>query len=109
MSILTGHPKLRLPGIASFCFEYIEGESLIMNLDVEGIAASTGSTCSTGTLEPSHVLLAMEIPLELALGSCRFSLGRGNISEDVEKVLEVLPAIISRLRKVSPVYEHATQ
>lgn len=104
LTILTGHPKNRLPGNASFCFDYIEGESLIMNLDLEGICASTGSTCSTGTLEPSHVLLAMQIPLELALGSARFSLGRLNTSEEVEKVLEVLPKIVDRLRKVSPVY-----
>lgn len=105
LTVLTGHPKDRLPGNASFCFDYIEGESLIMNLDIEGMCVSTGSTCSTGTLEPSHVLLAMQIPLELALGSVRFSLGPSNTSEEVEKVLDVLPRIVERLRKVSPVYQ----
>jgi cysteine desulfurase len=99
---LTGHPQERLPGLASFVFEAAEGESILLQLDRKGVCASTGSACSTATLEPSHVLRAMRLPLALARGSLRLSLGRGNTEEEVDYVLEVLPGIVSRLRSVAP-------
>ncbi|HID92553.1 MAG TPA: aminotransferase class V-fold PLP-dependent enzyme, partial [bacterium (Candidatus Stahlbacteria)] len=86
----------------SICVKYVEGESMLLNLDLEGIAASSGSACTSGSLEPSHVLLAMGIPHEIAHGSLRFSLGRGNTEEDVDRVIEVLPRIVNRLRTMSP-------
>ena len=99
---LTGHPSERLPGNASFCFKFIEGESILLNLDLEGIAGSSGSACTSGALEPSHVLLAMGIPHELAHGSLRLTLGRDNTEEDVKYVLDVLPKIVEKLRAMSP-------
>lgn len=99
---LNGHATFRLPGTLSMCFQYVEGESIVLNLDLNGVAASSGSACTSGSLEPSHVLMAMGVPPDLAQGSVRFSLGRDNTKEDVERVLEVLPEIIQRLRKMSP-------
>ncbi|MCD6351202.1 MAG: cysteine desulfurase NifS [Armatimonadetes bacterium] len=106
-SFLTGHPDQRLPNIASFCIPYVEGEAMLLALDQEGICASTGSACSSGSLDPSHVLLAMGIPPEVAHGSLRLSLGRGNTDEDVDRVLQVLPGIVERLRAMSPVWADA--
>jgi cysteine desulfurase len=83
---------------------YIEGESLLLNLDLEGIAVSSGSACTSGSLDPSHVLLAMGIPPEIAQSSIRFSLGWNNTEEDVDYVIEVLPKIVQRLRDISPLY-----
>lgn len=103
---LNGHPTLRLPNNANFCFEFIEGESLLLNLDIKGIAGSSGSACSSGSLEPSHVLLAIGLPHEIAHGSLRLSLGEVNTEEDVAYVLEVLPEIVDRLRQMSPLYEN---
>lgn len=100
--ILTGHPTKRLPNNASFCFEFVEGEAILLSLDFEGIAASSGSACTSASLEPSHVLLAMGIPEEIARGSVRFTLGWDNTEEDINYVLEVLPPIIQRLRAISP-------
>ncbi|HAU31263.1 MAG: Cysteine desulfurase NifS [Desulfotomaculum sp. 46_80] len=91
---LTGHPTSRLPNHASFCFEFVEGESMLFNLDMKGIAASSGSACTSGSLEPSHVLLAMGIPPEAAYGSLRLTLGRENKEEDVEYFLEVIDSAI---------------
>jgi len=102
---LTGHPVLRLPNHASFCFEFIEGESLLLSLDMKGVAASSGSACTSGSLEPSHVLLAMGIPPEIAHGSLRLTLGAGNSEEDVDYFLEILKPIVSRLRDMSPLGE----
>lgn len=99
---LNGHPILRLPGNVNFSFAYIEGESLLLNLDLKGIAASSGSACTSGSLDPSHVLLAMGMNHETAHGSLRLSLGRANTEEDVDYCLEVLPEIIERLRSMSP-------
>ncbi|HHY35830.1 MAG TPA: cysteine desulfurase NifS [Firmicutes bacterium] len=99
---LNGHRTQRLPGNASFCFEFVEGESLLLNLDLAGIAASSGSACTSGSLEPSHVLMALGIPPEVAHGSLRLTLGRDNTREDVEYVLSVLPDIVARLRAISP-------
>ncbi len=102
---LNGHPDNRLPGNTSFCFEFIEGESLLLNLDIKGIAGSSGSACSSGSLDPSHVLLAIGLPHEIAHGSLRLSLGDINTEEDVDYVLEVLPPIVDRLRQMSPLFE----
>jgi cysteine desulfurase len=102
---LNGHPVKRLPGNVSFCFQYIEGESLLLNLDMKGIAGSSGSACTSGSLDPSHVLLAIGLPHEIAHGSLRLSLGDVNTEEDVDYVLEVLPEIVDRLRQMSPLYE----
>jgi len=101
-SHLTGHPENRLPNNASFVFEYVEGESILLNLDLLGIAASSGSACTSGSLEPSHVLKAMGIPVEMAHGSLRMTLGTGTTEEDIDYVLEHLPAIIKKLRAMSP-------
>lgn len=107
--ILTGHPEKRLPNLASFCIRYIEGESVLLLLDHQGIAASSGSACTSGSLDPSHVLLAIGLPHEIAHGSLRLSLGRGNTDEDVDHLLEVLPAIVARLREMSPLYNQVTR
>jgi len=98
---LNGHPTQRLPGTLSICFEYIEGESIIMGLDLVGVAVSSGSACTSASLEPSHVLLAMGIHPAVAQGSIRFSLGRGNTEEQVDYVIEQLPPIVARLREMS--------
>jgi cysteine desulfurase len=100
----NGHPTERLPGALSTCFQGIEGEALILSLDMKGVMASTGSACSSDSLEPSHVLMAMGIPVELAHGSARFTLGRGNTQEEIDYVLEVLPGIVQRFRSMSPLY-----
>ena len=97
-SYLTGHPTERLPNIASLCFEGVEGESILLNLDLLGIAASTGSACTSGSVDPSHVLLAMGLPVEVAHGSLRLTLGKANTDADVDTMLEVLPGIIEKLR-----------
>lgn len=98
---LNGHPTMRLPNNASFCIRYAEGEALLVSLDMEGICCSSGSACTSGSLEPSHVLMAMGIPLEVAQGSLRFTFGTENTHEDVDRVLEVLPAVVKRLREMS--------
>lgn len=99
---LNGHPEIRLPGNLNFSFFYIEGESLLLNLDMKGIAASSGSACTSGSLDPSHVLLAMGMNHETAHGSLRLSLGRHNTEDDVNYCLEVLPVIVEKLRSMSP-------
>lgn len=99
---LNGHPTLRTPGNVNFSFSYIEGESLLLNLDLKGIAASSGSACTSGSLDPSHVLLSMGLNHETAHGSLRLSLGRANTEDDVKYCLEVLPEIVERLRSMSP-------
>jgi len=102
---LTGHPTDRLANNASFLIHYIEGESILLNLDLVGICASSGSACTSGALESSHVLTAMGIPHELAHGSLRLTLGRENTDEDVDYVLQVLPGIVEKLRLMSPLYQ----
>lgn len=101
---LTGHPENRLPGLCSCVIEYIEGESLVLMLGLNGICASTGSACSTGSLDPSHVLMAIGLPHEVAHGSLRLSLGRYSTEEDVDYILEKLPEIVKTLRAMSPVW-----
>ncbi|MFO7952610.1 MAG: cysteine desulfurase NifS [Bacillota bacterium] len=105
--ILNGHPVERLPGNVNVSFHYIEGESVLLSLDMEGIAASSGSACSSGSLEPSHVLSAIGLDQSVAHGSIRFSLGRGNTEEDIDMVLEKAPPIVERLRRMSPTYQQS--
>ncbi len=102
---LTGDPVNRLPGTASFTIECIEGESLVLLLDMNGVAASTGSACSTGSLDPSHVLMAIGLPHEVAHGSLRITLGEQNTVEDVDYIIEKLNYVVDRLRAMSPVWE----
>ena len=99
---LNGHPTRRLPNNVNVSIDFVEGESMLLNLDLEGICASTGSACSSASLEPSHVLLALGIPPEQAHGSIRFTFGRENTEADVVRVLEVLPGIVAKLRAMSP-------
>jgi len=99
---LNGHPVNRLPGNVNLCFEFIEGESMLLSLDMEGVAASSGSACTSGELEASHVLLAIGLAPEIAHGSLRLTLGKENTEEDVDYVVEILPRIIKKLRSLSP-------
>ena len=99
---LNGHPELRVATNVNFSFLFVEGESLLLLLDLQGIAASSGSACTSGSLDPSHVLLAMGLPHEVAHGSVRMTLGRDNTEEDIRKVLEILPPMVNRLREMSP-------
>lgn len=102
---LNGDRYKRLPGNVNFSFEFIEGESLLLMLDMKGIAASSGSACTSGSLDPSHVLLAIGLPHEIAHGSLRITFGEENTHEDVDYLMEVLPMIVNRLREMSPLYE----
>ena len=104
-SYLNGHPIERLPNNAHFRFEGIEGESLLLSLKDKGISVSTGSACTSKTLEPSHTLIALGLLHEEAHGSLQFTCGRFNQDDDVDKVLEVLPEVVERLRKLSPLYK----
>ncbi len=99
-SVLTGHPTHRLPNNASFCFEGVEGESILLNLDMLGIAASTGSACTSGSTEPSHVLVAMGLPPEVAHGSLRLTLGKENTDADIDVILSEVPKIVAKLRSL---------
>ncbi len=103
-TLVNGHPTERLPNTLNISFAYIEGESLLLNLDMKNIAASSGSACTSGSLEPSHVLGAMGVPVELAHSSTRFSLGPETTDEDIDFVLQELPPIVQRLRDMSPIY-----
>jgi len=102
---LNGHPTNRLCGNVNISFEFIEGEGMLLLLDMNGIAASSGSACTSGSLDPSHVLLAIGLPHGIAHGSLRISLGEENTMEDADRLLEILPGIIDRLRQMSPLYE----
>jgi len=103
---LTGHPTQRLPNHASFVFEGIEGESILLNLDVQGVCASAGSACSATSLEPSHVLRAMGLPPKLARGALRLSVGHENTDEEVDYVLDLLPQLVQQLHTLSTVSVH---
>lgn len=103
----TGDPVNRLPGTASFVFEAIEGEGLILRLDNAGVCGSTGSACSTGSLDPSHVLMAIGLPHEIAHGSLRLTLGEQNTEEDVDYIIETVTDVVKTLRSMSPVWENA--
>lgn len=102
---LNGHPEKRLFNTLNLCVCYVEGESLLLHLDLNGICASSGSACTSGTLEPSHVLLAMSVPPEIAQGSLRFSLGRFTKDGEIERVIKIFPDIVERLRSISPLYK----
>ncbi len=102
---LNGHPVQRLASNANISFEFIEGESLLLMLDMQGISASSGSACTSGSLDPSHVLLAIGLKHEIAHGSLRVTFGDANTIEDVDRIVEALKTIVSRLREMSPLYE----
>jgi cysteine desulfurase len=99
---LNGHPEKRLPGHLNVSFSYIEGESILLNLDLQGIAVASGSACTSGDEAPSHVLTAIGIPPVTARGSVRFSVGPQNTDDEVDYVMSVLPGIVDRLREMSP-------
>jgi cysteine desulfurase len=104
-SKLNGDREHRLPGNVNMCFEGIEGESLLLLLDAKGVQASSGSACTSGSLDPSHVLLALGLPHEVAHGSLRLSLSEYNTEEDVKQILDAVPGVVSYLRNISPVWE----
>ena len=103
--LLNGDPKTRLPNNVNFSIKYIEGESMLLNLDLLGIACSTGSACTSTSLEPSHVLLALGLPHEIAHGSLRITIGRWTKEKDIDYLLEQLPRVVDKLRAMSPLYE----
>jgi len=107
--VVTGHPQHRLPGHASFCVEFIEGESMLMLLNSKGIAVSSGSACTSRALKASHVLIAMGLSHEIAQGSILFTLGIDNTNKDIDYVLENMPLIVDRLRQMSPLYAKFTK
>ena len=104
-SRVNGDRTHRLPGNVSMCFEGVEGESLLLMLDAKGICASSGSACTSGSLDPSHVLLAIGLPHEVAHGSLRLTFSDGNTIEDAKYICEVIPPIIERLRSMSPLWD----
>lgn len=106
---LNGHPTMRLANNSNIGVEYVEGESLLLLLDMNGIAGSSGSACTSGSLDPSHVLLGIGIPHERAHGSIRFTLGSQNTEEEVDKVIEVMPGIVQRMRDMSPLWEEVVK
>ena len=101
---LNGHPEFRLPGNANFCFEFIEGESLLLSLDLVGISGSSGSACTSGSLDPSHVLMSLGLPHIIAHGSLRLTVGDFTTEEDIDYILHELPKIVDKLRQMSPLY-----
>ena len=104
-SRVNGHREDRLPNNVSFCFQFIEGESLLIMLDMKGICASSGSACTSGSLDPSHVLLAIGLPHEIAHGSLRLTLGSNNTKEEMDYVVESIKEVVGKLRSMSPLYE----
>lgn len=106
---LNGHRTRRLPNNANFSFQFVEGESLLIMLDMEGICGSSGSACTSGSLDPSHVLLAIGLPHEKAHGSLRLTLDTDNTEEEIDFILEKLPQIVARLREMSPLYEEVSK
>ena len=101
----NGHPQLRIPNILNVCLEGVEGEAILLSLDRQGIQVSSGSACTTGSLEASHVLLAIGLAPEIAHGSVRFSLGPETVDEDIDRVIEVMTAVAERLRAMSPTWK----
>jgi cysteine desulfurase len=104
---VNGNPLWRLPNTTNIGFEFIEGEAILLHLSAAGIAASSGSACTSGSLEPSHVLMAMQTPFSYAHGSVRFSLSRFTTEEEIDYVIETVPPIIQKLRDMSPFYDQA--
>jgi len=105
-TMLNGHPKKRLPGNTNFCFKFIEGEAILLSLDIAGIAASSGSACSSGSLDPSHVLMALGLPHEIAHGSLRLTIGDMTTEDDIDYVIDHLEKTVERLRGMSPLYDN---
>ena len=101
----NSEPEHSLPGTLNISFEYIEGESLILRLDMEGICVSTGSACTSGSMEPSHVLAALGLPPRLAQGTVRFSLGKDNTEAEIDEVIEKVPNVVEQMRAMSPAYK----
>ena len=108
-SILNGDSAQRLPNNVNMCFEGIEGESLLMLLDMYGISASSGSACTSGSLDPSHVLLAIGLPHEIAHGSLRITLSEYTTEEEADYIIEKVPGVVAKLREMSPVWERMMQ
>ncbi|WHE07980.1 cysteine desulfurase NifS [Thermoanaerobacterium thermosaccharolyticum] len=106
---LNGHPNKRLPGNVNVSFEFVDGESLILSLDMEGICVSSGSACTAGSIDPSHVLLAIGLPEEIAHGSLRLTIGEENTEEEIDTVINKLPKIVDRLRQMSPLFERVKE
>jgi cysteine desulfurase len=106
---LNGHPSKRLPGNVNFSFEFIEGESLLLSLEQKGVLASSGSACASGSLDPSHVLLAIGLPHEIAHGSLRLSLSEDTTKDDIDHTIEAIKEVVVNLRKMSPLYEDFLQ
>ncbi|MDI3477978.1 MAG: cysteine desulfurase [Thermoanaerobacterium sp.] len=106
---LNGHPMKRLPGNVNVSFEFVDGESLILSLDMEGICVSSGSACTAGSIDPSHVLLAIGLPEEIAHGSLRLTIGEENTEEEIDTVINKLPKIVDRLRQMSPLFERVKE
>jgi cysteine desulfurase len=104
---LTGHPTKRLPNNVNMRIDYVEGESILLNLDIEGICASSGSACTSSSLDPSHVMLALGVPHDQARSTIRFSLGRMTTEEEIKRVLDILPKIVQRLRSMSPLIKRS--
>ena len=102
---INGDTDQRLPGTSNISFRFIEGEGLLLNLDLKGICASSGSACTSGSLDPSHVLLAIGLPHEIAHGSLRISIGKYNTKEEIDYLVENLVEIVNRLREMSPLWE----
>jgi cysteine desulfurase len=100
---LNGHPEHRLPGTANIAFHHVESESIVLGLDLKGVAASAGSACTSGNVEPSHVLVAMGLPVDWSMGAVRFSLGRSTTGDDIDCVVECLEPLVRKLRQVLPV------
>jgi cysteine desulfurase len=101
---VNGHPELRLPNTLNMSFAAVEAEAIMMNLDLKGVAVSTGSACSSGTQDPSHVLLAMGLTREEANSAIRFSLGRENTEQEIDEAVGIVTEVVGRLREVSPLY-----
>ena len=108
-SVINGDPENRLPNTTNIAFEYVEGEAILLMMDGHGICASSGSACTSGSLEPSHVLRAMGVPYTAAHGSIRFSLSIYNTEEEIDFVIDTLPPIIERLRNMSPFWKNACE
>lgn len=104
--IINGHKEKRTPGTLSVTIKYVEGESILLNLDLKGVAVSSGSACTSGSLDPSHVILAIGVPIEHAHGTIRFSLGRFTTKEEVDYAIEILPPIVERVRSMSPFWNN---
>jgi cysteine desulfurase len=100
---LSGHPVQRLPGTASLLFRHVESESIVLGLDLKGIGVSAGSACTSGNVEPSHVLVAMSVPLDWAMGAVRCSLGRSTSPEDIDYVIACVEPLVTKLRQAMPV------